>query len=82
VSDGSTLFQFWNTTTGDNFELLMDGVLFGLIPQADIIIWRAFTLHANLGSPLVSPFCARRDLSVPFVHSFSTPAQHLCSVKH
>jgi Ca2+-binding RTX toxin-like protein len=36
--DGSTLFQFWNTTTGDNFELLMDGIGFGLITQADIII--------------------------------------------
>jgi hypothetical protein len=36
--DGSTLFQFWNSTTGDNFELLMDGVGFGLITQPDIII--------------------------------------------
>lgn len=38
VSDGSTLFQFWNSTTGDNFELLMGGVGFGLITQPDIII--------------------------------------------
>jgi Ca2+-binding RTX toxin-like protein len=38
VWDGSTLFQFWNSTTGDNFELLMGGVGFGLITQPDIII--------------------------------------------
>ena len=36
--DGSTLFQFWNTTTGDHFDLLIDGVGFGLITQPDIII--------------------------------------------
>jgi Ca2+-binding RTX toxin-like protein len=36
--DGSTLFQFWNTTTGENFQLHMEGVGFGLITQPDIII--------------------------------------------
>jgi hypothetical protein len=36
--DGSVLFDFWNTTTGDAFELHLPGVGFGLITQADIII--------------------------------------------
>ncbi len=36
--DGSVLFDFWNTTTGDAFELSLPGVGFGLITQADIII--------------------------------------------
>jgi Ca2+-binding RTX toxin-like protein len=38
AQDGSTLFQFWNTATGDNFQLHMEGVGFGLITQPDIII--------------------------------------------
>jgi hypothetical protein len=38
ASDGSVLFDFWNTTTGDAFELHLPGVGFGLITQADIII--------------------------------------------
>ena len=38
AADGSTQFQFWNTTTGDHFQLVVDGVGFGLITQADIII--------------------------------------------
>lgn len=37
-ANGSTLFQFWNYTTGDSFEVLLDGIGFGLITQADIII--------------------------------------------
>jgi len=38
ASDGSVLFDFWNTTTGDYFHLHLEGVGFGLITQADIII--------------------------------------------
>lgn len=38
AADGSTLFDFWNTTTGDHFQLQIDGVGFGLITQPDIII--------------------------------------------
>jgi Ca2+-binding RTX toxin-like protein len=38
AADGSTIFQFWNTTSGDNFQLLVDGVGFGLITQPDIIL--------------------------------------------
>ncbi|MEQ1753233.1 MAG: calcium-binding protein [Micropepsaceae bacterium] len=38
ASDGSTLFDFWNTTSGDHFQLQVDGVGFGLITQPDIII--------------------------------------------
>ena len=38
ASDGTTLFDFWNTTTGDAFHLHVDGVGFGLITQPDIII--------------------------------------------
>jgi Ca2+-binding RTX toxin-like protein len=36
--DGSVLFDFWNTTSGDHFQLNLPGVGFGLITQADIII--------------------------------------------
>ncbi len=36
--DGTTLFDFWNTTTGDAFHLHVLGVGFGLINQYDIII--------------------------------------------
>ena len=36
--DGSVLFDFWNTTTGDAFQLHLPGVGFGLITMADIII--------------------------------------------
>ncbi len=38
AADGSTLFQFWNSTSGDHFQLLVDGVGFGLITQPDLII--------------------------------------------
>ena len=38
AADGSTLFQFWNTSTGDHFELNLLGVGFGLVTQPDIII--------------------------------------------
>jgi Ca2+-binding RTX toxin-like protein len=38
ASDGSTLFDFWNTVTGDVFHLHVAGVGFGLITQPDIII--------------------------------------------
>lgn len=38
ASDGSVLFDFWNTTTGDHFNLHLPGVGFGLVNQADIII--------------------------------------------
>lgn len=38
ANDGSTLFDFWNTTTGENFQLHLPGVGFGLITAADIII--------------------------------------------
>lgn len=38
ASDGTTLFDFWNTTTGDVFHLHVAGVGFGLITQPDIII--------------------------------------------
>ena len=38
AADGSTLFQFWNTTSGDHFQLYVEGVGFGLITQPDIII--------------------------------------------
>jgi Ca2+-binding RTX toxin-like protein len=38
ASDGSVLFDFWNTTTGDHFELHLPDVGYGLITAADIII--------------------------------------------
>lgn len=38
ASDGSTLFDFWNSTTGDLFHLHVAGVGFGLITMPDIII--------------------------------------------
>ena len=38
ASDGSVLFDFWNYTSGDHFQLNLPGVGFGLITQADIII--------------------------------------------
>ena len=38
ASDGTTLFDFWNSTTGDAFHLHVEGVGFGIITQADIII--------------------------------------------
>lgn len=38
ANDGSVLFDFWNTTTGDAFQLHLPGVGFGLITMADIII--------------------------------------------
>jgi len=38
ANDGSVLFDFWNYTSGDHFQLNLPGVGFGLITQADIII--------------------------------------------
>ena len=38
ASDGTTLFDFWNSTTGAAFHLHVEGVGFGLITQPDIII--------------------------------------------
>ena len=38
ANDGSVLFDFWNTTSGDHFQVHLNGVGFGLIDQNDIII--------------------------------------------
>lgn len=38
ANDGSVLFDFWNTTSGDHFQLNLPGVGFGLVTAADIII--------------------------------------------
>lgn len=38
ANDGSVLFDFWNTSSGDHFQLHLNGVGFGLIDQNDIII--------------------------------------------
>jgi Ca2+-binding RTX toxin-like protein len=38
ANDGSTMFDFWNTGTGDAFSLHLPGIGFGVITMADIII--------------------------------------------